>query len=200
MPSGSPPELGLVAAALRPRHPTERTHPAPPACSRPGDLWGRDHADSPDARPLAGKWRPAIVVLAKLKSHSDVVLVLAIKVVVGHRHRGSMPHRNETRSTRPCHSLATTCDSTSLPRSRKTPGDRYRIFTITCPILSNSTGDGKGSPELAQERHHLAAGLPVSGAWGDLKAKALAALHRLQRLPHLVRGFFRDPNLRYPIA
>jgi transposase len=31
----------------------------------------------------------------------------------------------------------------------------------------------------------------------DLKAKALAALHRLQRLPHLVRSFFRDPNLRY---
>jgi hypothetical protein len=28
----------------------------------------------------------------------------------------------------------------------------------------------------------------------DLKAKALAALHRLQKLPHLVRSFFRDPN------
>ena len=34
----------------------------------------------------------------------------------------------------------------------------------------------------------------------DLKAKALAALHRLQKLPHLVRGFFRDPNLRYITA
>jgi hypothetical protein len=32
----------------------------------------------------------------------------------------------------------------------------------------------------------------------DLKAKALAALHRL--LPDLVRGFFRDPNLRYITA
>jgi transposase len=31
----------------------------------------------------------------------------------------------------------------------------------------------------------------------DLKAKALAALQRLQRLPHLVGSFFRDPNLRY---
>jgi hypothetical protein len=31
----------------------------------------------------------------------------------------------------------------------------------------------------------------------DLKAKALAALHRLQKLPHLVCSFFRDPNLRY---
>jgi transposase len=31
----------------------------------------------------------------------------------------------------------------------------------------------------------------------DLKAKALAALHRLQKLPHLVQSFFRDPSLRY---
>jgi transposase len=35
---------------------------------------------------------------------------------------------------------------------------------------------------------------------GDLKAKALAALHRLQKLPRLVQGFFRDPNLRYITA
>ena len=34
----------------------------------------------------------------------------------------------------------------------------------------------------------------------DLKAKALAALHRLQKLPHLVQSFFRDPNLRYITA
>jgi len=34
----------------------------------------------------------------------------------------------------------------------------------------------------------------------DLKAKALAVLHRLQKLPHLVRSFFRDPNLRYITA
>jgi transposase len=31
----------------------------------------------------------------------------------------------------------------------------------------------------------------------DLKAKATNALRRLQRLPHLVRAFFADPNLRY---
>jgi transposase len=35
---------------------------------------------------------------------------------------------------------------------------------------------------------------------GDLKAKALAALHRLQKLPHIVQGFFRDQNLRYITA
>jgi transposase len=35
---------------------------------------------------------------------------------------------------------------------------------------------------------------------GDLKAKALAALHRLQKLPHLVQSFFRDPSLCYITA
>ena len=34
----------------------------------------------------------------------------------------------------------------------------------------------------------------------DLKAKALAALHRLQRLPRIVQGFFGDPSLRYITA
>ena len=36
----------------------------------------------------------------------------------------------------------------------------------------------------------------VTGA-DDLKAKAVSALHRLQKLPHLIRGFFADSNLRY---
>lgn len=31
----------------------------------------------------------------------------------------------------------------------------------------------------------------------DLKAKAVSALRRLQKLPALVRAFFRDPHLRY---
>lgn len=31
----------------------------------------------------------------------------------------------------------------------------------------------------------------------DLKAKAVAALRRLQRMPHIIRGFFADPNLAY---
>ncbi len=31
----------------------------------------------------------------------------------------------------------------------------------------------------------------------DLKTKATNALRRLQKLPHLVEGFFRDPNLAY---
>jgi transposase len=39
----------------------------------------------------------------------------------------------------------------------------------------------------------------VSGP-DDLKAKALAALHRLQKLSQLIQGFFRDSNLRYITA
>jgi hypothetical protein len=31
----------------------------------------------------------------------------------------------------------------------------------------------------------------------DLKAKAIGALRRLQKLPALVRGFLADPHLRY---
>ena len=31
----------------------------------------------------------------------------------------------------------------------------------------------------------------------DLKTKAIGALRRLQKLPDLVRGFFRDPHLSY---
>lgn len=34
----------------------------------------------------------------------------------------------------------------------------------------------------------------------DLKSKAIGALRRLQKLPHLVRGFFADPNLAYITA
>ena len=34
----------------------------------------------------------------------------------------------------------------------------------------------------------------------DLKAKAVSALRRLQKLPRLVRGFFADPHLRYITA
>jgi transposase len=59
------------------------------------------------------------------------------------------------------------------------------------------------SPELNPDawvwkhvKHDRIGRAGVSGP-DDLKAKALAALHRLQRLPHLVQGFFRDPNLRY---
>jgi hypothetical protein len=32
---------------------------------------------------------------------------------------------------------------------------------------------------------------------GDLKARAVSALRRLQKLPDIVRGFFRDAKLAY---
>ena len=48
-------------------------------------------------------------------------------------------------------------------------------------------------------KHDRVGRVGVSGV-DDLKAKALAALHRLQKLPQLVQSFFRDPNLRYITA
>jgi transposase len=62
------------------------------------------------------------------------------------------------------------------------------------------------SPELnpgewvwKNTKHDRVGRAGVSGP-EDLKAKALAALQRLQKLPHLVRSFFRDPNLQYITA
>ena len=37
----------------------------------------------------------------------------------------------------------------------------------------------------------------VTMSKSDLKAKAIGALRRLQKLPDIVRGFFRDPKLAY---
>jgi hypothetical protein len=47
---------------------------------------------------------------------------------------------------------------------------------------------------------HRRIGRARAGSRHDLKAKALAALHRLQRLHHLVRAISREPNLRYITA
>ena len=62
------------------------------------------------------------------------------------------------------------------------------------------------SPELNPDewvwknvKHDRVGRIGVAGP-DDLKAKAVAALRRLQRLPQLVRGFFRDPNLSYILA
>jgi transposase len=62
------------------------------------------------------------------------------------------------------------------------------------------------SPELnpdewvwKQVKHDRVGRAGIHGAH-DLKMKALAALHRLQKLPHVIRGFFADPNLRYITA
>ena len=74
-------------------------------------------------------------------------------------------------------------------------GDRLRLFFLPgyAPELNPDEWVWKNI------KHDRVGRAGVSGP-EDLKAKALAALHRLQKLPELVRGFFRDPNLRYITA
>lgn len=47
---------------------------------------------------------------------------------------------------------------------------------------------------------HDRIGRQAPGTKEDFTAAVRAALHRLQRLPHVVRGFFADPDLRYITA
>jgi transposase len=74
-------------------------------------------------------------------------------------------------------------------------GDRLRLFFLPgyAPELNPDEWVWKNI------KHDRVGRAGVSGP-EDLKAKALAALHRLQKLPELVRGFFRDPNLRHITA
>jgi transposase len=74
-------------------------------------------------------------------------------------------------------------------------GRRLRLFFLPgyAPELTPMSGVWK------HVKHDRVGRAGVSGP-EDLKAKALAALHRLQKLPDLVRSFFRDPNLRYITA
>jgi transposase len=71
-------------------------------------------------------------------------------------------------------------------------GDRLRLFFL--PGYSPELNPGEWV--WKNIKHDRVGRAGVSGP-EDLKAKALAALHRLQQLPHLVQSFFRDPNLRY---
>jgi hypothetical protein len=73
----------------------------------------------------------------------------------------------------------------------RTPGSGMR---------AGETGWSKDHYRAPARLHHDRIGRAGVSGPGDLKAKALAALHRLQKLPHLVQGFFRDPNLRYITA
>jgi transposase len=74
-------------------------------------------------------------------------------------------------------------------------GGRLRLFFL--PGYSPELNPGEWV--WKNIKHDRIGRAGVSGP-EDLKAKALAALHRLQKLPHLVRSFFRDPNLRYITA
>jgi hypothetical protein len=61
---------------------------------------------------------------------------------------------------------------------------------------------------LHRRQHHTAPRFMTKSRIGragvsgpkDRKAKALAGLHRLHKLPEVVRSFFGDPNLRYITA
>lgn len=54
-------------------------------------------------------------------------------------------------------------------------------------VWKNVKADRMGRAGIAKEK-------------GDLQSKAVAALQRLQQLPGLIQGFFRDPHLRYIAA
>jgi len=67
-------------------------------------------------------------------------------------------------------------------------------------MRAGETGWSKDQYRAPARLHHDRIGRAGVSGPEDLKAKALAALHRLQKLPHLVQGFFRDPGLRYITA
>lgn len=74
-------------------------------------------------------------------------------------------------------------------------GGRLKLFTLPAysPQLNPDEWVWKNV------KHDRIGRTSVTGP-DDLKAKATAALRRLQRLPALVRGFFADPHLRYITA
>jgi hypothetical protein len=71
-----------------------------------------------------------------------------------------------------------------------TGGCGYSPIRRTPPSSIPTSGSGRTSSTTAS---------PAAGITGPDQFKALAvkALRRLQRLPHVVRGFFADPNLAY---
>ena len=50
-------------------------------------------------------------------------------------------------------------------------------------------------PQVYLTNDRVAKQVPMNKA--ELKSLALGALRRLQKLPHIVRGFFADPHLAY---
>jgi transposase len=85
--------------------------------------------------------------------------------------------------------------STAVKQFVASTGGRLRLVFL--PGYSPELNPGQwGCKHVKHDRIGRAG---VSGP-EDLKAKALAALHRLQRLPQLVQSFFRDPSLRHITA
>jgi hypothetical protein len=70
----------------------------------------------------------------------------------------------------------------------RTPGSGTR---------AGETGRSKDRHRAPARLHHDRVGRSGIDSRADLQGKALAALHRLQKLPQVICGFFQDPNLRY---
>lgn len=94
------------------------------------------------------------------------------------------------------------------PQSRLT-NDRFSKSKVTKKFVADTKGRLKlfhlpgYSPELNPDewvwknvKHDRIGKIGVTSK-NDLKTKATSALRRLQKLPHLVRSFFHDPNLAY---
>jgi hypothetical protein len=84
--------------------------------------------------------------------------------------------------------------SEAVKQFAESTGGRLRLFFLPgyAPELNLTSGCGSTSSRTGS------AG-PESAA-PKTSSQALAALHRLQKLPHLIQSFFRDPNLRYITA
>ena len=78
----------------------------------------------------------------------------------------------------------------SLPTRSQNPCPRPRRATTA--VLGSAT-----AALPVQNLKHDRVGRAGIDSQEELKGKAFAAVHRLQKLPRIVRGFYRDPNLRY---
>jgi hypothetical protein len=67
-------------------------------------------------------------------------------------------------------------------------------------VASSAAASSVTSPRMAALTVAVAMSLAKLSPAARVAPASVAALHRLQRLPHLVRSFFRDPNLRYITA
>jgi len=65
--------------------------------------------------------------------------------------------------------------------------------------LGKRTGRKTGTAPRADFHHDRIGPAGLDDA-RDLAAKARSAMHRLQKLPEVIRGFFGDPDLAYITA
>ena len=95
-------------------------------------------------------------------------------------------------------------EGTAEPNANATVFDGFRGEPGAWGRARRVRGRGPGKRAGRKDRHRAPArlhhdriGRSGIDSRADLKGKALAALHRLQKLPQVICGFFQDPNLRY---